>query len=37
MFGVSSDAEAMDAFGIKKENQFIVLESLEEDILYGPL
>ena len=28
LFGVSSDAEAMDAFGIKKENQFIVLESL---------
>ena len=28
MFGVSSDAKAMDAFGIKKENQFIVLESL---------
>jgi len=28
MFGISSDAEAMDAFGIKKENQFIVLDSL---------
>ena len=28
LFGISSDAEAMDAFGIKKENQFIVLESL---------
>ena len=28
MFGVSSDVKAMDAFGIKKENQFIVLESL---------
>ena len=28
LFGVSSDGEAMDAFGVKKENQFIVLESL---------
>ena len=28
LFGVSSDAEAMDAFGIKKENQFTILESL---------
>ena len=28
LFGVSSDAKAMDAYGIKKENQFIVLESL---------
>ena len=28
LFGVSSDVEAMDAFGIKKENQFIVLDSL---------
>ena len=28
LFGVSSNAEAMDAFGIKKENQFIILESL---------
>ena len=28
LFGVSSDAEAMNDFGIKKENQFIVLESL---------
>ena len=28
LFGVSSDVEAMDALGIKKENQFIVLESL---------
>ena len=28
LFGVSSDAAAMDAFGIKKENQFIILESL---------
>tara|TARA_B100002052_G_scaffold58743_1_gene51729 strand:+ start:1157 stop:2641 length:1485 start_codon:yes stop_codon:yes gene_type:complete len=28
LFGVSSDTEAMDAFGIKKENQFIILESL---------
>ena len=28
LFGVSSDAEAMNDLGIKKENQFIVLESL---------